>query len=185
MTYRNGTYIAFHANGTNIPGQSDIKYYQLMCAWSANPDDDFTLINSHEKASAVSDKSQDATLRRSLHERLANSKNMVLILGSTTKNDTDWVPFEIENAVDKYAIPIIAAYVDYDKPIRKPKEFSAYWPESLKLRIEAGTANVIHVPFKKTVLLAAMKQFSHDNLPNAKGYGYYSDDAYKQFKIEG
>jgi hypothetical protein len=40
MAYRNGTYVAFHANGTNIPGQSDIKYYQLMRAWSAHPDDD-------------------------------------------------------------------------------------------------------------------------------------------------
>jgi hypothetical protein len=74
MAYRNGTYVAFHANGTNIPGQSDMKYYQLMRAWSAHPDDDFTLVNSHEKAAAVRDTSTAATLRRSLHARLANSK---------------------------------------------------------------------------------------------------------------
>lgn len=31
MTYRNGTYIAFHAKGTNIPGgNSDIDYYNLI-----------------------------------------------------------------------------------------------------------------------------------------------------------
>lgn len=185
MAYRNGTYVAFHANGTNIPGQSDIKYYQLMRAWSVHPDDDFTLMNSHEKAAAVRDTSTAATLRRSLHVRLANSKNMVLIIGKTTKNDTDWVPFEIENAVDKYEIPIIAAYVDFDKPIRKPVALSSYWPEALKLRIENGTASVIHVPFKKSVLMNAMGQFSHNNLPKNKGYGYYSDEAYKSFGVEG
>ena len=42
MAYRNGTYIAFHANGTNVPIDSDIKYYNLMKAWTAKKDDDFS-----------------------------------------------------------------------------------------------------------------------------------------------
>ena len=37
-------------------------------------------------------------------KRLSNSKNMVLIVGKTTRNDRDWVPFEIEQAVDYYKI---------------------------------------------------------------------------------
>lgn len=183
MAYRNGTYVAFHANGTNIPGKSDIDYYNLMRAWSAKPDDDFTLVNSHEKVAAVRDTSKKETLRRSLHERLKNSKNMVLILGKTTKNDTDWVPFEITQAVDKYQIPIIAAYVDIDKPIRKPKELSKYWPATLEERINDGTASVIHVPFKKAAILDAIGQFSHNTLPKGGGLGIYNDKAYKNFGI--
>src|SRR5260370_42134497 len=84
MAYRNGTYVAFHAAGTSQPGKSDIDYYNLMKAWTAKTDDDFTMINSHDKASAVRDTSLRATLRRSLLERLRNSKNMVLIIGETT-----------------------------------------------------------------------------------------------------
>ena len=113
MAYRNGTYIAFHADGTNQPGKSDIDYYNLMKAWTARTDDDFTMINSHEKTSAVRDTSKRTTLRARLLERLRNSKNMVLIVGVTTKNDTDWVPLEIAQAIDTYQIPIIAAYTDY------------------------------------------------------------------------
>jgi len=80
MAYRNGTYVAFHADGTNIPGgNSDIDYYNLMKAWSANSTVEFNMINSHEKASAVRDGSLRETLRKSLLERLRNSKNMVLI----------------------------------------------------------------------------------------------------------
>jgi hypothetical protein len=57
MAYRNGTYIAFHAAGTNKPGQSDIDYYNLLKAWTVKGDDDFTMINSHDKACAVRDSS--------------------------------------------------------------------------------------------------------------------------------
>jgi hypothetical protein len=183
MAYRNGTYIAFHANGTNIPGESDIKYYQLMRAWSMRPDDDFTLINSHEKVAAVRDSSVALTLRRSLHARLGNSKNMVLIIGETTRLDDDWVPFEIQQAVDRYEIPIIATYVDYKTPIRNPKALSRYWPDVLASRISDGAASVIHIPFKKAAILDAIGQFSHNNLPAGGGVGYYSDDAYRAFGI--
>lgn len=185
MAYRNGTYVAFHANGTNIPGKSDITYYQLMRAWSARPDDDFTLVNSHEKAAAVRDTSQAATLRRSLHERLSKSTNMVLIIGETTRTDTDWVPFEIEQAVDKYKIPIIAAYVDLSTPVRVPSALRRYWPDALAERIDNGSASVIHMPFKKAAILDAIKQFSHNNLPPDGGLGYYSNDAYRSFGIAG
>lgn len=46
MAYRNGTYIAFHANGQTDPTASDIKYYNLIKAWTEREDDDFSLINS-------------------------------------------------------------------------------------------------------------------------------------------
>lgn len=185
MAYRNGTYIAFHAAGTNLPGRSDIDYYNLMKAWTAKTDDDFTMINSHHKASAVRDTSLHKTLRDSLLQRLRNSRNMVLIIGTTTRSDTDWVPFEIEQAVDTYGIPIIAAYTVYDGPIRDPSQLSGYWPTALTTRISTGTANVIHIPFKKEALKDAISQFSHDNPPPGKGLGIYSNAAYQEFGIQG
>lgn len=185
MAYRNGTYVAFHAEGTNRPGKSDIDYYYLLKAWCANSECDFKMINSHEKANAVRDSSLRATLRASLLERLRNSKNMVLIVGETTRLDTDWVPFEIEKAVDTYEIPIIAAYTMMEKPVRNPRALSPYWPAALESRINAETANVIHVPFKQEPLKDAISQFSHDNLPKGKGLGIYNDSAYETFGVDG
>jgi hypothetical protein len=184
MAYRNGTYIAFHADGNNLPGgKSDIDYYRLLCAWDANKSHEFKLINSHEKASAVRDSSTRATLRASLLERLRNSKNMILIVGETTRFDTDWVPLEIEKAVDAYGIPIIVAYTVTDKAIRNPSALSGYWPPALKTRIENGTASAIHVPFKQAPLYQAVDQFTHDNLPNGRGLGVYDENAYKSWGI--
>lgn len=181
MAYRNGTYIAFHANGTNIPGQSDIDYYNLMKAWTEKTDDDFTMINSHDKASSVRDTSLRATLRASLQERLRNSKNMVLIIGETTRSDKDWIPFEIEQAIDNYGLPIIASYTNYKNPIRAPLNLSKYWPFTLERRIYDETASVIHIPFKKNILKDAIYQFSHTNLPKGGGLGIYNDRAYEEF----
>ncbi|MDA3950338.1 MAG: TIR domain-containing protein [Spirochaeta sp.] len=176
MAYRNGTYIAFHADGTNQPGKSDIDYYNLMKAWSAKTDDDFSMINSHEKTSAVRDSSMRATLRARLLERLKNSKNMVLIIGKTTKNDTDWVPFEISQAIDTCKIPIIAAYTDYTS-ILAPADLRPLWPLALAQRIDNQTAHVIHIPFKKAPLMDAMPRFDHNNYPNNGGLGYYTREA--------
>jgi len=179
MAYRSGTYVAFHADGNNIPGgKSDIDYYNLLCAWNANVNHDFKIVNSHEKASAVRDSSKKSTLRNSLLERLRNSKNMILIIGETTRLDTDWVPFEVERAADEYKIPIIVAYTFFDKAIRNPIALSEYWPPALKIRIDNGTANAIHVPFKQAPLYDAIDQFSHEKLPNGAGLGIYDDPTY-------
>lgn len=181
MAYRNGTYVAFHADGNNIPGKTDIDYYNMMRAWSAHPDDEFALMNSHDKSRAVRDSSLKATLRASLLERLRNSRNMVLIIGKTTSTDTDWVPFEIEQAVDKYKIPIIASYTMIDAPILNPQIGQGYWPYALRSRINDGTANVIHIPFKKTPIMAAIAQFDHNTVPNGQGLGWYTSEAYRSW----
>lgn len=181
MAYRNGTYVAFHAQGTNIPGKSDMDYYNLMKAWSAKTDDDFTMINSHEKASSVRDSSKKATLRASLQERLRNSKNLVLIIGETTRLDTDWVPFEIAQAIDVYKIPIIAAYTGYET-ITAPVELRSLWPKALSDRIDNQIARVIHVSFKKEPLKAAIGQFNHDNLPSGP-LTFYIRDAYVRWGL--
>lgn len=181
MAYRNGTYIAFHANGKTDPTASDIKYYNLIKAWSAKTDDDFSMVNSHEKTSAVLDRSKRETLRARLVTRLNNSKHVVLIIGNTTKEDRDWVPFEISHAVESCSIPIIAAYTVFDGPIRDPHALSSYWPPALGQRIKSGAASVIHIPFKKAPIADAMSQFGPNKKPTGGSLGIYGDDAYRAF----
>ena len=181
MAYRNGTYVAFHANGTDVPTDSDIKYYNLMKAWTEKTDDDFTIINSHDKASAVRDSSKKETLRASLQLRLRNSKNMVLIIGQTTKYDTDWVPFEIEQAVDQYKLPIMAAYTGY-ACVLAPDQLSTLWPSALATRINNKIARVLHIPFKKEPLKAAIEQFTYDRLPDGP-LTYYVRDTYVRWGL--
>jgi hypothetical protein len=180
MAYRNGTYVAFHANNTSDPTESDMKYYNTLRMWKVRDESDFKFINSHEKRD-VRDWSTKETLKRALRERMNNSKHLLLIIGDTTRFDTDWIPFEIEYAIDNCEIPIIAAYPGYSS-IMNPSSHSDLWPKALADRINNGTARVIHVPFKKEPIAEAVGQFDFDNLPKGS-LSYYTRDTYVKWGL--
>ena len=182
MAYRNGTYIAFHAEGSTDPTASDIKYYRMMLAWRAKDGSAFPFFNSHEKVSAVRDTSQAETIKRSLRLRMDNSKNMVLIIGARTRFDTDFVPYEIGYAVDRCGIPIIATYPGQGV-IRSPNNLRNLWPSALQSRIDNGKAKVIHIPFNRKAIEDAVEQFDRNKAPAGGGLGYYNDDAYREFGL--
>lgn len=177
MAYRNGTYIAFHARGTTDPTNSDIKYYNLLKAWTAKTDDDFTMINSHDKTAAVRDSSKRETLLRSLTTRLRNSKSLLLIISQYTKLDTDWVPFEIEYAIDSCQLPVIAAYTGCDA-ILSASTLKDLWPHALATRINGQQVKAIHIPFKKEPISAAVNQFNTSNHPKG-ALSCYVREAYE------
>lgn len=177
MAYRSGTYIAFHAGGTTDPTASDMKYYRMIQAWHANDNIEFKCVNSHEKASAVRDTSSKETLRRSLVERLKNSRNFLLIVTANTRKDTDWIPFEIAEAVDRFRLPIIAAYPGYTR-IMKPAELRPLWPPVLAARIDNGSAKVIHVPFARKFVDDAISQFGVNHKSPATGLNHYTAEAH-------
>lgn len=181
MAYRNGTYVAFHAEGNSDPTASDIRYYRMLTAWDANKKFDFRYINSHEKTSAVRDSSKKETLMKSLRERINNSKNFLLIIGSKTKNDIDWVPFEIAHAVDQCALPVIAVYPGYDR-IFAPSKLRSLWPAALAKRIDDGTAHAIHIPFKQALISEAIQQFDFLNMPSSP-LTYYIPAVYERLGL--
>ena len=181
MPYRNGTYIAFHAEGSTDPTASDIKYYRMLKAWHAHDGVDFRFVNSHEKVAAVRDTSLASTVKRSLRARLDNSKNTILIIGKRTKFDVDFVPYEIAYAVDTCGIPIIATYVGYEG-ITDPYALRNLWPPALATRINNETAEVIHIAFKRVLIDDAMKSFSFRTPPGGS-LVHYTRAGHAQFGI--
>jgi hypothetical protein len=178
VAYRTGTYVAFHANGKKEPTESDIKYYNLLKAWDVRSDNDFSFTDSHEKTGAIQGHSQRETIANHLEARLLRSKNMILVIGQTTKEDTDWVPLEIRYAIDECQIPIIAAYPGYEY-ITAPGYLWPLWPVALATRIRDSKAHVIHIPFRKEPLTDAVGQFDHNNFPRGGGLGFYGEEAYR------
>ena len=111
MAYRSGTYIAFDGLGEVEPTKSDFKYYATIRAWTEHKDIDFKFVNSHEKTAAVRDTSLKATLQARIRERLANSKNVVVILSDQTRKSGSMLSYEIEQAVDKNDLPLISKWI--------------------------------------------------------------------------
>ena len=159
MAYRNGTYIAFDGQGKTDPTQSDLKYLGLLRSWDKNSNFDFHFIDSHKKTAAVLDSSLRKTLENRLMERMRNSKNILLVLPGETNYNRGLLNFEIEKAVDLYELPLIIAYTDCSHVINYD-DYSIRWPKVLVDRVNDGSANAIHIPFKKKAIIEALNRFS-------------------------
>lgn len=175
MANRTGSYIAFDGLGKTNPTESDFKYYSTMQAWSKGKNIDFKFVNSHEKTAAVRDTSLRSTLESRIRERLAASKNCIVILSNDTRKTGSMLSYEIEKAVDLYQIPLICVYVGYET-IYNPVALSNRWPDVLTARINDGSAKAIHIPFKKEILLTAINQFSvNSSIPDGSLVTYTSE----------
>ncbi len=116
-------------------------------------------MNSHEKASAVRDTSKLETLKASIRQSLASSKNMVVIVSKDTRKSGSLLLWEIERAVEYYKLPLIIAYPGYDS-ILNPNAFSSTWPHTVTARINNRTAQAIHIPFKRDALFESIRRFT-------------------------
>jgi hypothetical protein len=163
------TYIAFAAEGNTDMFASDIKYYRLLTAWNAMKGRDFELINPHDRGPMLREGSKEETIKRTLRSRLDKSKRMLLLVGDKTKFDDDFVPYEIEYAIDSCKLPIIVCYVNLDKKIvagsTSGDTLRKYLPKALLDRIDNDTARTIHIPFRQEIIAKAMQQYNKGNMP--------------------
>jgi len=181
MANRTGTYVAFDGLGETDPTKSDFKYYATIQAWDTNKNTEFRYVDSHEKTYAVRDSSKRTTLEARIRERLSASKNMIVILSSKTRKSGSMLSYEIEQAVDKYELPLIIAHTGYEV-IADPSLLSLRWPTALKTRIDNDEAKAIHIPFIKDALFDAISQFTVSNLPSGP-LNYYSKKAHIEFDV--
>jgi hypothetical protein len=183
MGYRNGTYVAFDGLGQKNPTYSDFKYYGIIQGWAQNKNIEFKFINSHEKTYSVYDSSEYETLKSRIRERLASSKNMVLIISSNTRKKGSTLSYEIEQAVDRYTLPLIITYTDY-AILAHPLGLSKLWPNALTSRIYNGKAKAVHIPFSKNAILDAINQFNVHNGALNDSLCYYSQKAHQSLGCE-
>ncbi len=184
MANRTGTYIAFDALGETDPTKSDFRFYGTIQAWDKSKHIDFQFVNSHDKTYAVKDTSQLETLKQRIRDRLSASKQMVVIVTTDTRNTGSMLSYEIEQAIDKYKLPLICIYPGFET-IFSPSDLSGRWPAALKQRIDNKTAAAIHIPFKKAALLDAVSQFTvNSDKKLVGGLNYYSREAHIAFGCE-
>lgn len=106
MAYRNKTFVSF--------ASEDLHYYRLMCAWKANERIDFDFLDAHD-INTARDTSTPETIKRRLSERLANTKQVVMLIGDATRakaaRDTSFLYHEV-NTIQQLEIPVIFANVN-------------------------------------------------------------------------
>ena len=115
MAYRNKTYVAF--------ASEDISYYRLMQAWKEHDHIDFDFFDAHDLNTAR-DSSQDDSIKRKLHERLLNTKQVVLLISDDTKTKAaksdSFIHYEVE-AIVRLGLPVVFANLNGSRDIQTAK----------------------------------------------------------------
>lgn len=155
MSYRNKTYVAFD-------GDNDMTYYRLMTAWKEHDHIDFDFYNAHDINSAR-DTSTEESIKAQLRIRMANSSQMLLLVGENTKYLRKFLPWEIELARKK-DIPIIIVNLN-----NKRVYDDSLCPSAIK-----DSTYTISIPFKMKAIQYALDHFPA-NYEKWKRDNYYKD----------
>jgi len=169
MAYRNGNYSAFYVDEpfseSNLGAHAtkDFVSYNLLRAWKA-ADSDFPFNDSHNKNYNVRDGSDwEKTLKPRLHDRLNNSKNIVLFLSSITKNSRA-LREEVDYGINTDGLPVIVVYPEYsnksdiaDTTKKEIKQgIKDLWDKLPKFRDSMSSVPTIHIPNKKDLIESAL-----------------------------
>ncbi|RWE29167.1 MAG: molecular chaperone Tir [Mesorhizobium sp.] len=166
MAYRNKTYIAFD-------GDSDMRYYRLMTAWSAHEGFNFSIYDAHDLNTAR-DSSQEESIKRQLRERFANSKLFMVLIGEKIRYLTKFVKWEIETAI-RLDLPIIGINLNGSRTQ------DDRCPSSMRDTL------AVYVPFNEKIITFAMNDWPSSHAANRRagktGWFYYYDHVYKSLGL--
>ena len=168
MSYRNKTYVAF--------ASEDIKSYYLMKAWRDNENIDFNFIDAHDLNTAL-DTSQPDTIRRRLRERLANTKQVVVLVGDVTSPKAalsgSFLYYEIE-VIESLSLPVVFANLNQ---YRKAEEIRM----PSKLRSPYYTMSV---SFQPKIIKYALDDYAegYEDSTNEGAY-WYKETVYKELGL--
>lgn len=159
MAYRNKTFVSF--------ASEDIARYRLMTAWKANQHIDFNFHDAHDLNAAL-DTSQPDTIRRRLRERLGSTKQVVMLLGESTRSvaasPSRFLYYEVE-VIRKLDLPIVFANLNGSR-----ESHSSLIPTELQ------RALTLSVSFQPSIIKYALddwtERYSRDKLTNAGPYQY-------------
>lgn len=167
MAYRNKCF-------TSFDGDNDIHYYRLITAWHANDNFDFSFYDAHSLTQAR-DSSSEESIKRSLRERLNNTKVFLLLIGEHTKKLFKFVRWEIETALSM-GIPIVAVNLNGKREMDPD-----LCPPILKTEL------AIHIPFGQKIIDHALSSWPDQSLnlsaEDKKGCYVYPDSLYKSLGI--
>lgn len=166
MAYRNKTYIAFD-------GDNDMRLYRLMTAWSAHEGFNFEIHNAHDLNTAR-DTSQEASIKRQLAERFANSKLFLVLIGENTRFLTKFVKWEVETAI-RLQLPIVGININGSRAQ------DDRCPPAMRDTL------AVYVPFNEKIITYAMKNWPNNHAKyyreSKTGPFYYKSGVYTSFGL--
>lgn len=157
-------YVAEPFSTSNLSAYAtrDFIYYNMLKAWKSE-DSSFPFYDAHGTTYSVRDSSDwESTLKPRLHQRLQNSKNIILFLSSCTR-ESRALKEEIVYGVGELGLPVIVVYPEYKEKGdiadggRIRQGIRNLWDNIPSFRDLMNRVPTIHVPMSKTLLAKSLK----------------------------
>jgi len=164
MSYRNKTYVIFD-------GDNDIWAYAFMKGWRTNEKIDFNFYDAHDIMPLMWANSE-GYIKRRLRERMNSAKQVIVLVGESTKNLYRFVRWEIGLAIEKN-LPIIVVNLN-----GKRKIDNNLCPPILK------GADAVHISYKLAIIKHALDNFPRFIKNNHKKWDwFYEVHVYRELGI--
>jgi hypothetical protein len=156
MAYRNKTFVSF--------ASEHINSYWMMAAWRRNKHIEFDFHDAHDINTAL-DTSQPETIRRRLRERLANTKQVVLLVGDETRavaaRASRFLYYEVE-VINRLGLPVVFANLNGSRVV-----------ETRRLPQLLTTPYTVSVSFQPAIIRHALDNFPEEYGRNSTKAGPY------------
>lgn len=166
MSYRNKTYVIFD-------GDKDMWAYGRMKGWKVNDRVDFDFHDAHELMT-LTDRASEPRVKQVLKQRLANTRQAIVLIGESTRHLYRYVRWELE-ACQEMQIPMVIVNLngrrDMDADRCPPIIRDDY---------------AVHVSFNMRIIRFALDHFPDEYRKRpmgASGYRVYSPKIYSDLEL--
>lgn len=169
MAYKDKTYIIFD-------GDKDKWAYARMKGWKALEHIDFDFENAHDEYTLTNRASDEDYIKAKLKKRFSNARQVIVLIGESTKNLYRYVRWELEVA-QNLGLPIIAVNLNGDRA-----QNNTTCPPIIR------DTYTVHIPYRMKIIKYALDNFP-DEFNKQKnnisiGGRIYGDKIYKQLNLD-
>jgi hypothetical protein len=169
MSYKDPTYVIFD-------GDKDKQPYAFMKGWNALEHIDFNFTDAHELDSMTPRAQDEAYVKSNLRKRMERAKQIIVLVGDSTKHLHRFVTWEINLALE-LELPVIVVNLNNKRQLDAER-----CPTALR------DAAAVHVSFKLKIIKHALDHWpaEYRNLraqQKAIGARHYSDEVYRNIGV--
>jgi hypothetical protein len=145
-----------------------------MKGWKVNERVEFDFQDAHDIGSMTGKAQDEDYVKSELRKRMESSKQVIVLVGESTKNLRKFVGWEIDLAVS-LGLPIIVVNLNDKRRM-----------DSDRCPVPLRTGYYVHVAYKRAIIKHALDNFPREfagrdrNLTSDR---YYTDDAYQKLGL--
>jgi len=156
-------------------GDKDRYAYAFMRGWKVNERVEFDFRDAHDLGPMTGRAQDEAYVKSELRKRMEASKQVIVLVGESTKNLRKFVGWEIDLAVS-LGLPIIVVNLNDRRRL-----------DSDRCPVPLRTGYIVHVAFKRAIIKHALENFPSEFARRDKNLTdnrYYDDEVYRSLGLQ-